>query len=47
MMLYHLSSSCCVRVPVPLCVRMFSRIDLVSFTGMFEYRFVMSNEAKL
>jgi len=26
---------------------MFSRIVLVSFTGMFEYRFVRSNDAKV
>ena len=47
MMLYRLSSSCCVWVPVPFCVRMFSRIDLVSFTGMVEYKFEMTSEARL
>jgi len=29
-----------------LCVSVFSSIVLVSFTGMFQYMFVMSNEAR-
>jgi hypothetical protein len=30
-----------------LCFNMFARIVLVSFTGMFEYRLVMSKDAKV
>ena len=47
MMSYHLRSSCCVWGSIILCFNMFSRIVLDSFTGMFEYRFVMSNDANV
>lgn len=46
MTLYYFRISCCVCGSTNLCFNMLARIILVSVTGMLEYRFVMSNEAR-
>ena len=47
MMSYQWRSSCCIWGFTIFCVSMFSKIVLVSFTGMFGYRFLMSSDAKV
>jgi len=37
----------CLEVSIPSCCNVSAKIVFISFTGMFEYRLVMSNEAKL
>jgi len=43
---YHLRISCCVCGVTSACFNMSVKIVLVSITGMLEYRFVMSKEAR-
>ena len=43
---YHLRISCCVCGATSSCFNMPIKIVLVSVTGMLEYRFVMSKEAR-
>ena len=43
----QLSNSRCVWGAIEFCSRMLARITLVSFTGMLEYKLVMSNEVRL
>jgi len=43
---YHFSNSCFVCGSIRFCVMMLARIVLISFTGMLEYKFVMSNEER-
>ena len=47
MMSYHPRSSCFVCGSTRFCVSVFSSIVLVSSTGMLEYMFVMSKEARV
>ena len=44
---YHFRISCCVCGSTSLFLNMLARIIFVSVTGMLEYRFVISNEAKV
>jgi len=44
---YHMRISCWICKSTDFCFNMFVRIVFVSTTGMFEYRFVTSNEEKV
>jgi hypothetical protein len=44
---YHMRISCCVCGSTDLCFNISAKIVFLSPTGMIEYRFVMSNEAKV